>query len=104
MPRPLTGRIRVKQVASGHDAYYAILRNVERLIGQEPQWSLPKAEKELENKILPLAKLGQPWWNNYGSVPLAAASSSTLSVHEAVQDLLVVKLTDYEGRYVDGEA
>lgn len=111
MPRPLKGRIRVKQLAgenpdgTAREAYYAIVRDRERLIGQSPDWNPTRAEEELKRRILPQAQLGMPWWEKYGSLALAAAAASdqSLTFHEAAQDLVEKKVSDLGGRMVDGK-
>ena len=92
MPRPLTGRIVERQLADGTTAYYAVVRDVYQLLGHEPHWSFPRADRELKNRIIPLAKLGEDWRAPYRvPEPLAAPDAfdpRSLTFHRAASDFL----------------
>src|SRR3712207_1662672 len=97
MPRPLTGKLRVARLADGRRAFYARVRGTERLIGQEPAWSETRARGELAERIVPMAKLGQPWWDKYGPQAVAAAAEpATPTLHGVATDWVAIQRTRYQ--------
>src|SRR4051812_7121050 len=99
MPRPLKGRVRVKTLADGTEASYAIVRDVERLIGYD---LTPTQLKKEMDRIVGLAKAAQPWWEKYGSSSLSGAdpSMADMTVHLAATELVDDKLTQLGGKWL----
>jgi integrase len=95
VPRPLTGKLRVNVLSDGRGAFYARVRGTERLIGQEPHWTETRAYQELTERIVPAAKLGQPWWERYGSAALIAADHEAVELREVASELVAQWRTRY---------
>jgi integrase len=92
MPRPLTGRIVERELASGTTAYYAVVRDVYQLLGYSPHWSYPRAATELRERIIPRVKLGEDWRAPY-RVPESLAAPDAfdprrLTFHRVATDFL----------------
>lgn len=62
MARPLTGQIRVRRLRDGTEVFDARIREDQHTIGRSPRWTQKNAQTLLDAKLLPMAMLGQPWW------------------------------------------
>jgi hypothetical protein len=60
--RPITGSILTRRLADDTLVFDAKIRRVRRLLGPEPEWTEQRARRLMENRLLPAARLNQPWW------------------------------------------
>ncbi|HEX5924061.1 MAG TPA: site-specific integrase [Baekduia sp.] len=97
MPRPLTGRILERRLRDDTLAFDVVIRKRQVLVGYAPEWSRKRVEALLDSRLLPRAKLGQPWWEELDpSTPTSELPSAHTVTFRAVASDTVHRL---QGRY-----
>jgi integrase len=96
MPRPLTGRVRDRRLNDGSLAFDVVIRDRSVTVGYAPDWTQKSVESLLENKLLPRAKLNEPWWEEI--TPSSAPRTADLVTFREVASETVLR---YEGRYTN---
>lgn len=89
MPRPLTGRIRVRRLRDGTEVFDVRIREDQHTIGRSPRWSEKSAQTLLETKLLPRAMLGEQWWDEIPrdeSIDRGVVTEGTLTVRDVLSD------------------
>jgi integrase len=93
MPRPLKGTITERRLADGKTIAYDVrVRDVQRTLGYSPRWTPTRAQHELDERIVPMAKLHQPWWEAYDRAAAQPSDdefdAARLLFHTAASDYL----------------
>lgn len=77
MPRALKGRVLPpRRLRDGRTAIDVKIRDVQRTVGYEPEWNPERARELLRTKLVPMAILGQPWWQEVETTALAGRDGS----------------------------
>lgn len=98
MPRPLTGSIRERPSADGHLAYYVRIRDRQVLIGHAPDVRRSEVEALLKTRLLPMAQLGQAWWDHAGGLQPQAQEPTALVVADILSDYHRMICARYDNR------
>lgn len=88
MARPLTGRVLTRQLANGRLAYDIKIRRKQVLVGYQPEWDWDRVDKLLRDRLLPMARLDQPWWQELEQRADATVARDTapLTVEEVLSE------------------
>ncbi|MGZ4200684.1 MAG: tyrosine-type recombinase/integrase [Thermoleophilaceae bacterium] len=79
----------VRNLAGGGQAVDVRIRRRTVTVGYSPEWDRARAKRLLEDRLVPMAKLGQPWWDVIRPpTPVGRSGSDVPDFHEAATEFL----------------
>ena len=95
VPRPLKGSVKPRRLADGRISYDVVIRKKQVLVGYSPDWDERSVQRLLDNKLLPMAKLRQPWWDELAPSQAQTQTGVVPTFAEAASDYVHM----LEGKY-----